>query len=289
MRKIVAAVMAVFMMSLCAAAQAVEFTDALGREICVEGKLRAACIPGYLAEAWVLSGGELCAVSEDAASERGIEFEGIIAGTAHDPNLELIVDSEPDIVILSSAHSAALELRESLEVMGIDCAYFDVNTYGEYLDMMDIFCEINGTENDRSMEDEIAEIIEASNVNGAEALLLRSYSSGIKAKDSTGVAGEILSDMGFVNIADGGIFEEVTLEAVIEADPEYIFVVSMGSDDEAAMKMVEEKFSSNPAWAYLGAVQNGRVHFLPRELFHLKPNEDWAKSYEYLQELINAQ
>lgn len=287
MKRIIAAIVGIFL--ICSGAWAVDFTDALDRQVSAEGPLRAACIPGYLAEAWVESGGILCAASEDAVSERGLEFEGVIAGTAHEPNLELIVDSEPDIVILSSAHSAALDLRESLEDMGIKCAYFDVNNYREYLDMMDVFCAINGTENDRSMEGKIEEIIDASGADGAEALLLRAYSSGVKAKDSTGVAGEILSDMGFQNIADGGFLEEVTLEAIIEADPEYIFVVSMGADEDAAAEMVKKRFSSNPAWAYLSAVRGGNVHFLPRELFHLKPGRDWAKSYEYIQELLDAQ
>ena len=284
----------VFLVSICImiaaqCAYALEFTDCLGRTVEVEQSAVAACVPGYLAEAWLESGGTLCAVSEDAISERGIEFDGIVAGSAHEPNLELIVESDPDIVILASSQSSYLDLEESLTSMGIACAYFDVNTYGEYLDMMDIFRQINGTQSDRSMEQEIQAIISESDVGGAEMLLLRAFSTGVKAKDSTGVAGAILADMGFKNIADGGALEEVTLEAIVDADPDYIFIVSMGADEQAAMDMVATNFSDNPAWAGLSAVKNDRVYLLPRELFHLKPNEKWVQSYEYIHELLGAQ
>ena len=60
----------------------------------------------------------------------------------------------------------------------------------------------------------------------------------------------------------------------------------MGSDEEAALGYLEEHFESNPAWAGLSAVQNGRYEVLPKELFHYKPNARWGESYAYLAKIL---
>ena len=52
------------------------------------------------------------------------------------------------------------------------------------------------------------------------------------------------------------------------------------------MAYMEETFGSNPAWAGLSAVQNGRYVLLPRELFHYKPNARWGESYAYLAKIL---
>lgn len=72
------------------------------------------------------------------------------------------------------------------------------------------------------------------------------------------------------------------MEAIIHADPDYIFVTTMGESEEAAMNMVEELLTTNPAWNGLKAVQGGHYYVLPKELFHNKPNERWGESYRIL-------
>ena len=84
-----------------------------------------------------------------------------------------------------------------------------------------------------------------------------------------------------------GTVKEPNLEAVIAAEPDFILVTTMGSSDEAAMAYMEETFESNPAWAGLSAVQNGRYVLLPRELFHYKPNARWGESYAYLAKILS--
>ena len=73
-----------------------------------------------------------------------------------------------------------------------------------------------------------------------------------------------------------------TTEPLLEAvRPDYIFVSTMGSADAAKAYMLEA-VESNPAWAELSAVKNGRYIFLPKELFHYKPLNRWDESYAYL-------
>ena len=67
-------------------------------------------------------------------------------------------------------------------------------------------------------------------------LLLRAASKNIKAKGSDGiVSGEILKDLGCVNIADSdsSLLDDLSLEAIVKEDPDFIFVTIQGTHTEA--------------------------------------------------------
>ena len=70
------------------------------------------------------------------------------------------------------------------------------------------------------------------------------------------------------NIADDneGLLEDLSLESVIEADPDYILVMTMGSEKNAKTYMAEN-IENTPAWSELSAVKNGRYIYLPKDLF----------------------
>lgn len=98
----------------------------------------------------------------------------------------------------------------------------------------------------------------------------------------------MLKDLGCVNIADsnGSLLENLSMETIIQEDPDFIFAVTMGESEEKALGVLEETLKSNPAWAGLTAVKNGRYVVLPKDLFHLKPNNRWGESYEMLYEIL---
>ena len=139
------------------------------------------------------------------------------------------------------------------------------------------------------MQAEIEGIIAQSAGHDApKVLLLRAYSSGVRAKAADNLAGIMLRDLGCENIAEGddAILEELSLEAMIAADPDYIFISVMGGDEAAALDAVDAQLGGNPAWQALTAVRNGEVHVLPREKFHYKPNSRWSESYAYLSDIL---
>ena len=121
------------------------------------------------------------------------------------------------------------------------------------------------------------------------ALLLRAYSTSVRAKGSEGtVAGCILSDMGFINLADGDspLSENLSMEAILLADPDYIFMTTMGSSAEAALDSLANMFTNNPAWSTLTAVREGHFYILEKELFHQHPNARWAESYAVIRDIL---
>lgn len=283
------------------AREAVTFTDALGREVCVEKEPeRVAALLGSFADVWTLSGGRLCAAAEDAWEDFGLEPEDAVnIGGAHSPSLELLLSAEPELVLASASTAGNVEMQETLEAAGIAVAYFDVDSFSDYLDMLDICTDITGrkdlyeqnglrlreqieTVKDRYARDDIPE-------EERTVLLLRAASGFVKAKGSTGtVLGEMLADMGCINIADseGSLLENLSVEAVIRAQPRHIFVVTMGSDTAAAMEFLNGMLRENPAWSSLDAVEQGRMYVMDKTLFNLKPNKRWAEAYQKLYETL---
>lgn len=280
---------------------AVSFTDALDRNVSVEkNPRRVAALLGSFADVWMLAGGELCAAAEDAWEDFGLALENCTnLGGAHSPSLELLVASDPDLVIASASTASNVEMRGALEAMGITVAYFDVDCFDDYLYMLDICTEITGRRdlyeaNGLAIKEEIDRIkaeYAAADIPAEERkiLLLRAASSFVKAKGSHGtILGEMLADMGCINIADGDttLLENLSVEAVIREQPYHVFVVTMGSDTEAAKKSLENMIKDNPAWSTLEAIKEGRLHIMDKRLFNLKPNARWAESYGVLYEKL---
>ena len=277
------------------------FSDSLGREITLKKKPeRVAALLGSFADVWTLAGGELCAAAEDAWDDFDLSLDGCInIGGAHSPSLELLLSSDPDFVIASSSTASNVEMKDTLEALGITVAYFDVDNFDAYLKMLDICTDITERkdlyiQNGLSVKSKIEEIkTRYTEANVADEdrkiLLLRVASSFVKAKGSRGtILGEMLRDMGCINIADGndGLLENLSVEAVIKEQPCHIFIVSMGIDTEAAESSLKNMMKENPAWSTLEAVRGGRLHVMDKTLFNLKPNERWAESYEILYEKL---
>ena len=278
---------------------AVTFTDDLGREVTVDQPRRVAALLGSFADVWVLSGGTLCAAAEDAWEDFGLELDAVNIGGAHSPNLEQLLSADPDFVLASASTASNLEFLDTLEAAGIPVAYFEVMHFGDYLRMLDICTDITGQKDlyDRNglqvqaQIDAIKARYAADNLPEEQrrVLLIRAAASVIKAKGSSGtILGEMLADMGCINIADSDetLLETLSVEAVIQQQPYHIFVVTMGSNTEAAKASLEAMLLENPAWSTLDAIVAGRLHYMDKTLFNLKPNDNWAQSYETLYEAL---
>lgn len=279
----------------------VTFTDALDRTVTVKkNPERAAALLGSFADVWNLAGGSLCAAAGDAWEDFGLELDGAVnIGGAHSPSLELLLSAGPDFVIASASTAGDVELREPLESAGIPVAYFDVDNFSDYLEMLQICTEITGRKDLYEQNGLLLQAqIEAVKNQYAQAdipdeertvLLIRTSATFLKAKGSQGtILGEMLSDMGCINIADSdtSLLENLSVEVVIREQPHHIFVVTMGNDTEAARSFLEATLKENPAWNSLEAIQAGRMHHMDKTLFNLKPNARWAEAYQKLYEIL---
>ena len=281
------------------AATTLTFTDDLDREVTVPATPeRVAVLLGSYADVWCLAGGQdsLVAAANDAWTDFDLPLGDGVAnlGSLLEPNLEALIAAEPDLVIASSNTTSNVELLPALEELGVPTAYFSVNNFDDYLHMLYVCTELTGRpENYQTcgldVQNQVDEARARSDGSAPTVLLLRSASTSCKVKNSQGtVLGEILADLGAVNIADQdeSLLEDLSLERILADDPDYIFVVFQGSDEAAAQKTLEAALTSNPAWDTLTAVQEGRLYLMEKELFHLKPNARWGEAYEKVADIL---
>lgn len=274
---------------------AVDFTDAAGRMVSIENPQRVVALYGSYGDVWRIAGGTLVGTTSDLPEgEDGAQ----ILGTHSEPNMELLFTLNPDFVILSADIAEQQEIAQVLNEANVPYAFFSYQDFRGYMDMVRLFTEITGREDLYQAQVEQVEtpifamIDEAAKREGNDhptALLLRAYSTNVRAKGSDGtVAGYILRDMGFENIADGDspLSENLSMEAILMADPDYIFVTTMGSSTEAALESLASLLTNNPAWATLTAVRNDHFYVLEKDLFHQHPNARWAESYAIIRDIL---
>lgn len=279
----------------------VTFTDDLGRKITVSEPKRVATLLGSFADIWTLAGGTVAASADDAWIDFDIDMpeDSINLGKNKDLSLESLYAANPDFVIGSTNIKLDMEWLDTLEQSGVTTAYFDVTDFEDYLRVLKIFTDITGKpelyekygtdiqEGIDAVKEEAAKRVEK---NGApEVLYLRTSASGIRVKSSKGtVLGEMLGSLGCINIADSNetLLENLSLEKILEIDPDYIFMVQMGDDDNGTAQNIQATLYDNPAWNELTAVKDNKVFILEKRLYNLKPNARWAEAYEKLEELL---
>lgn len=314
-----------FMMIFCTNLFGFEFTDDLDRKISVEKPKNVAVLQGSLASVWLLSGGKITAATSDCFSEPPemtnekaksenekwntngffehkagfFEYLGESqtkiqnVGTMMNPNVELIISSGVDFVILSANLQAHKKIEKTLQNVGIKCAYFYYEDFSSFLKILDIFCKINKTPSNfvkfgENQQKQIESILKYQ--NHSKILLLRASASNVVAKSSDSLSvGKLLKEFGLKNIADSDntYTENLSMEKIIIDDPDFIFVTTMGTNDKKTNETIEKELKSNPAWKNLKAVKNEKYFVLPKELFHFKPGKRWAESYEVMKKILD--
>ena len=270
------------------------FEDDLGRTVTLDAPARVAALTGSFADIWCLAGGERSLVA--AAGDSWTSFELPLSdavtnlGGIKDPDLEQLFAAAPDLVLLSSNTAAQLALLEPLEQAGLTVACFNVTNFPEYLNMLEICTTLTGDagayeRHGLALQTQIDTARSRVDGSAPTVLYIRATGSSCKVKNSRDtVLGEMLSDLGCVNIADSedSLLEQLSLEQIIRSDPDYIFAVLQGADSTAAQQTLEATLLSNPAWQSLTAVKEGRFHVLEHRLYNLKPNARWGEAYEQL-------
>jgi iron complex transport system substrate-binding protein len=283
------------------ASEAVTFTDDLGREVTVEDPQRVAALLGSFADMWMLAGGTVCAAPDDAWDDFQLELseDAVNLGQNNELSLEKLFASEPDLILASANKRIDMEWTDTLEKSGIPTAYFDVADFEDYLRVLKICTDITGREDlyeayGLSVQEEIQAVLEASAKRVSESgapkvLFLRASASYIRVKNSEGsVLGEMLKSLGCINIADSNdsLLENISMEHILQEDPQFIFFVQSGDDKEGMEAHVQQFIQEHPAWQELTAVKEGRVFYMDKNLYNLKPNDRWGEAYEELEAIL---
>lgn len=285
-----------------AAQSAVTFTDDLGRTVTLPPPEKAAALLGSFAQVWMLAGGTVCAAPEEAWKDLELELAEDTAnlGQINQMNMELLITTQPDFILASSNNKNQLEWKDTLEATGIPMAYFDIADFDDYLRLLRLCTDLTGQperyeQYGASVQQEIDEVLAQSRqrLEQEEApvvLSLTASASTVRAKKSEGnVLGEMLRSLGCVNLADTeeSLLEDLSIEYILQEDPDYIFIVQRGDNTQAVKDHVAQMMAGHPAWSQLTAVQNGRLYFMDKNLYNLKPNHRWGEAYRGLEDILS--
>ena len=278
--------------------QAYTFTDDLGREVTVNQPKRVACLISSFSDIWALAGGVEQIVAATDATWRYLDLplgEDVVnLGSSKELNMEELIACEPDFVLASCGTDRNVELEKSFEQMGINVAYFSVDSFNDYLRVLKTCTEITGCvenyeKNGTDVEKQVEKAKERVDGSKPNVLYVRATGSSCKVKNSKeSVLGEMLADLDCVNIADKeeSLLEQLSMEKIVEQDPDYIFVVLQSAEVQDAEAVLESTLLHNPAWQSLTAVKEGHYYVMDPNLYNLKPNARWGEAYEKLADIL---
>lgn len=213
-------------------------------------------------------------------------------GFVYNINLEKVVSLQPDLVIaVQGMHDSLVPTLESDHIPVLVLKY---KTLDDTIETIRLLGKIAGTQAKAEkiitdMQQKIQAITDKipTDKQRKVAILFATSKSVTVQLDRT-IAGSIAKKLGLTNIASGtALLNEdsdnvpYSLETLVESDPDEVFVVTMGSAAEIE-KRLKADVESNPAWASLRAVKNGKVSFLPSQLFLLNPGLKMPDAVEYM-------
>lgn len=279
--------------------EAYTFVDDAGQEITLEQKpQKVAVLLSSFVDIWQVAGGSVdITVGESVERELVKETEVLLVdgGAGKTIDNELLISYEPDFVICSMDIGAQAESAGICNQAGIPAAQFHVDSFGEYLHMLKICTDIlDAPEAYETYGLQVQSRIEkllasAQRREPREILFVRAGSkySATKAKTAKdNFVCVMLEELGTYNIAENApvLLDGLSIEEILLEDPDMIFITTMG--DEEAAKAYMTGVLEEEQWQQLSAVQEGNYYFLPKDLFHFKPNARWAEAYEYLLDLL---
>lgn len=275
----------------------VTFTDSLGKSITLNKKpQRVVCLQTSFLDLWDLAGGKVVGRADTKESVPAAAKDVETIGLYTSPNLEKILALQPDLVLISTDVSAQVALIPILEKNNIQYAAFKYDTFKDYAKILKVYTELTdradiyqakGVEVAKKIDAIIAKVPQNKKPN---ILLLLGSTKTVSVRLPNTTVGEMLQDLGTVNIAydtklKSADMETFSMERVIEKNPDFIFVQTMGDIDETTAR-IKKDIEANPAWSYLKAVKEGKYIFLPKDLFLFKPNERYAEAYEELAKML---
>lgn len=257
-----------------------------------------ACLNSSIADLFLLAGGSVDITVQDSVDRGFVPDDVLLADSASGMNInrEILISGAPDLVLGSADSASHVKLKRFLDERGVDMILIKQDSFEDFLSVFRTLTEITGRSDlfvkyGLGQKDGIEAIIEE--CRGKEdkpcVLFVRAGSafSSVRAKraDDHFAAG-IIEALGAANAADVNdvLTESLSLEAMITNDIDKILIVPQGDEEESISYM--NSLFSRPGWRDIKAVKEGEVHFLPKDLFHYKPNGRWAEAYAVMKEVL---
>ncbi len=247
-------------------------TDQMGREVVIDGIPQSivSLSPSNTEIAFALGLAErIVGVTEYCNYPPEAQEKEIIGGFAT-PNIERIVELEPDLVLASTIHEEAVTRFEAL---GIPVLVIESASLAELLDNISLIAELTGATGKgdvltasmqsriSAVERQVASIPEADRVR----VYYEVYSDPLMSAGRPAFINEIISLAGGINIfADlDESYPQISAEVVAERQPHVILF----PDYHGTAELVLESMVNRPGWSAIPAVTARKVFSASDDVF----------------------
>lgn len=222
------------------------------------------------------------------AAARGVPEVGFV----YNVNIEQLMALQPELVIATQGmHEKLLPALESSHIPVLVLKY---KTLEDTLETIRLFGQIAGTQPKAEqllteLQNNIRQITDKVPAGkNPKVAILHATAKNVTIEQDTTIAGSVAKKMGLINVAAGGqaVLPDsdtvpYSMEKLVENDPDMIFVVTMGNKTEIQKRMKID-VENSPAWQTLRAVQQGKLYFLPAELFLVNPGLKIPDAFAYM-------
>ena len=216
-------------------------------------------------------------------------------GRVYQIDAEKIISLTPDLVILNKGMNE--KLVETLAANNIKTLVIDMKSYDDVKREIGTFAALTGEkakgeELVRKMDADIEAVRTSIPQEKKRVAIIHSTGQGLSVQLDGSIAGSIAVMLGWENTAAGMPALDknpdaapYSMETLVAQNPDIIFVTSMGEEAEIRASM-EAMFAESPAWQSVGAIRDGRVYYLPQELFLFSPGIAYPKAVQYMARLV---
>ena len=216
-------------------------------------------------------------------------------GHVQNINMEALVGMKPDLVLGEKNQNSKLEsLLKSNEIPYLLIQYDGINDNVPLLKFMGtLYDQQAKADNVIKTYEEGVKAVEdkAAAKTPAKVAVLRATGKDVTAETPKSICASMVEMLKMDNVITSHKDIKLdsktvpySLEQLSADDPDTIFIVTMGKQDEINKKL-DESMRNNPSWAHLKAVQNKRVYFLEPDLFLMNPGVRTPQAMEKLYSL----
>jgi len=269
-----------------------EITDDLGRTVTLDQKPeRIVVTSAAFLEPLQAVGGDVVG-RPDSKTLPDFAKDKASVGKVYQIDVEKVLACEPDLVILNKGMNE--KLVDTLESNGIKTLVVSGKTYADVQHEISMFAQVTG-EQDKgeqvlaAMEQQLTQVRDAIKDQPAPRVaIIHSTTNGLSVQLPGSIAGSVAELLGWQNTAaelkpnkkhpDTAPY---SLESLVAQNPDVLFITSMG-DLESIKASMQQTMQESPAWQTIPAVRDGRVYYLPQDLFLLSPGLHYPEAAAYM-------
>ncbi len=266
----------------------IELTDDFGRTITLEGPAESiiSLVPATTEILFALGVGELIIGATEYCNypEEALDIPRM--GAFDQPNIELIVSLEPDLVLAASLHK---ETVEALEELGIAVLALDPHSFEEVYSNIETLATAVGREQAGQaliddMQSRLEQVTEALSGLSEEEKPLVYYE--VWYPDPMTVGGGTFIDR-IINLAGGrnlagdlSGYPIISEELLIDSSPDVILHGHFDADSSV--------FGQRPGWEDISAVTMERVYFVDQDIVN-RPGPRMVEAVELMAKLFHPE